>query len=171
MIVHTCTSFDIKARVVSSRTNCTERLSLHDPREALPAGLIRRLAALVYDSLLIAALLMLVTLIFVAVRGGDPVEPGNPIFQLALIVTVGGFFTGFWVRGGQTLGMRAWRLKVEQKSGDALTWKVAVIRFLAGIVSVLPFGAGMIWSLFDPEGLTVHDRIAGTRVRLLPKSR
>jgi uncharacterized RDD family membrane protein YckC len=130
---------------------------------------MRRIAALFYDLLLVAALLMLVTLGFVAIHGGKSVEPGDPFYQLALIATSGGFFAGFWVRGGQTLGMRAWRLKVEQRSGKPVTWKVAIIRFLAGVATVVPFGFGLIWALFDAAGLSLYDRVAGTRVVLLPK--
>ena len=133
------------------------------------AGLIRRIAALGYDILLVASLLMFVTLVFVGLRGGNTITPGSLLYQFALIATTAGFFVGFWVHGGQTLGMRAWRLKIEQRSGEALTWRIGMIRFGAGILSMLPLGLGMIWLLFDSDGLTWHDRIAGTQVVLLPK--
>jgi uncharacterized RDD family membrane protein YckC len=144
---------------------------LDQPTEAQTAGLGRRLAALTYDTLLVCAVLMLVTLAFVALRGGKPVEPGNIFLQFSLFATTGIFFTGFWVSGGQTLGMRAWRLKVEQRSGEPITWGIACIRFLAGLITLLPLGAGLIWALFDPAKLALYDRISGTRVILLPKSR
>ncbi len=120
--------------------------------------------------LLVASLLALVTLIFIGLRGGTSIPPGNLFYQAALVATTGCFFIGFWVRGGQTLGMRAWRLQVQQRSGEALTWRIGVIRFAAGVLSTLPLGLGLIWLLFDADGLTWHDRIAGTRVALLPKS-
>ena len=143
---------------------------MSDNKVASPAGLMRRVAALSYDLLLVIALLMLMTLAFVALRGGRPIPSGNLLHQFALLLATGCFFVGFWVRGGQTLGMRAWRLKVEQGTGEALTIKIGVIRFAAGIVSMLPFGLGLVWLLFDSEGRTWHDRIAGTRVVLLPKA-
>jgi uncharacterized RDD family membrane protein YckC len=136
-----------------------------------PADLTRRLAALGYDVLLVAAVLMLVTLAIVALRGGRPVAPGNLLYQLALVGTTGGFFIAFWVCGGQTLGMRAWRLKVEQGSGEALNWKIGSIRFAAGILSIVTGGLGFVWILADPQKLTWHDRIAGTRVVVLPKEK
>jgi len=133
------------------------------------AGLMRRMAALSYDTLLVISILMLVTLAIVALRGGEPVSPSNLLYQLALVAATGGFFVGFWVRGGQTLGMRAWRLRVQQASGEDLNWKVGLIRFAAGILSIAPCGLGFLWQLADAQGLTWHDRIAGTRVVVLPK--
>lgn len=143
---------------------------MNEKKEPPQAGLMRRLAALSYDALLILSLLMLVTLVIIAMRGGEPVAPNNLLYQLALVTTMAAFFIGFWVYGGQTLGMKAWRLKVEQRSsGNPLSWKVGLIRFAAGILSALPLGLGLIWLVLDAKGLTWHDRIAGTRVVVLPK--
>jgi uncharacterized RDD family membrane protein YckC len=136
-----------------------------------PAGLMRRIAALCYDALLVFSIWMLVTLAIIAMRGGEPVTPGNLLYQLALVVATGCFFVGFWVRGGQTLGMRAWRLKVQQASGSGVTWKTGTIRFAAGIVSTLTCGLGLFWLAVDPKGLTWHDRLAGTVVVVLPKKK
>ncbi|MDH3510150.1 MAG: RDD family protein [Gammaproteobacteria bacterium] len=136
-----------------------------------PAGLLRRLAAAVYDALLVTALCMLTTLCLIAFRGGEPISPGNLLYQLSLIATAAVFFIGFWVHGGQTLGMRAWRLRVEQRSGEALDWKTGSIRFAAGMLSVIPVGLGLLWLLVDPKRLAWHDRISKTRVVLLPKPR
>ncbi len=144
---------------------------MNNERAYPAAGLMRRIAALGYDILLVGAILMLVTLIIVALRGGQPVAPGNLLYQLGLIGATGGFFVGFWVRGGQTLGMRAWRLRVQRNSGSALTWKTGLIRFAAGTLSVATCGLGFIWLLVDPQHLTWHDRIAGTRVVVLPKKK
>ena len=132
---------------------------------------MRRIAALGYDTLLVGSILMLVTLAIVALRGGQTVAPGSLLYQLALVGATGGFFVGFWVCGGQTLGMRAWRLRVQQDSGSALTWKTGLIRFAVGIVSVATCGLGFIWLLADPQNKTWHDRIAGTRVVVLPKKK
>jgi uncharacterized RDD family membrane protein YckC len=137
----------------------------------LQAGLMRRVAALSYDMLLVTAVLMLVTLVIIAMRGGEPIAPNNFLYQFALLATTGAFFTGFWVGGGQTLGMKAWRLKVQRPSGERLSWKVGLIRFAAGILSMLPLGLGLFWLVFDPNGQTWHDRIADTRVVVLPKKR
>ena len=77
------------------------------------APLLRRLGAILYDSLFIIALLIIATLPFVAMKGGEPVEAGNPLYQLAMLFVVWAFFVGFWMRSGRTLGMQSWRLQIE----------------------------------------------------------
>ena len=126
---------------------------------------------MLYDGLLVIALLVVPTLAVMALRGGEPIPPGSALFQLLLVVTAGTFFAWFWTHGGQTLGMRSWRLRVERQSGDALTLTVALIRYLVGIVSIAAFGLGLLWILIDPDKLAWHDRAAGTRVVVLPKEK
>jgi uncharacterized RDD family membrane protein YckC len=83
-------------------------------RMAAYTGLMRRLAAILYDTLLVAALLFLATVPFVALRGGEPVEVGdNAIYRITLVIVVYGFFVGFWTRSGRTLGMQSWGLQLE----------------------------------------------------------
>jgi uncharacterized RDD family membrane protein YckC len=130
----------------------------------------RRLAAMVYDLLLLAALWMTATFVLVIGRGGAPVPPGNLPYQLLLAAITAGFFIGFWLRGGQTLGMRAWRLRVALPSGAPLDVRTAVVRLAAGLVSAACLGAGLFWLWIDRDGLAWHDRAAGTRVVVLPKS-
>jgi uncharacterized RDD family membrane protein YckC len=136
-----------------------------------PAGLFRRLAAGIYDALLVAALWMLTTLCVLAFRGGEPISPGNLLYQLSLVATTVVFFVGFWMHGGQTLGMRAWRLRVEQHSGEVIDLKTGLIRFVAGILSIIPLGLGLLWLIVDPQRLAWHDRISKTRMVLMPKPR
>ena len=81
------------------------------------ASLARRLAAIVYDSLLILALLFLATLPFIGTRSGEPVDPGYLPYQLTLIGVTWLFLAGFWSTSGRTLGMQAWRLSVEDRDG------------------------------------------------------
>ena len=133
------------------------------------SGLLRRLAAGLYDGLLVIALLVIPTLLAMALRGGEPVPPGDLLFQALLLLTAGGFFTWFWSHGGQTLGMRAWRLRVEQQSGAPLSMRIALLRFGVSLVSVAAFGLGLLWILFDADQLAWHDRATGTRVVVLPK--
>jgi uncharacterized RDD family membrane protein YckC len=137
----------------------------HNP----PAGLLRRLAAGVYDGLLVLALLLIPTSVVMAIRGGAPVPPGDVWFQLLLLATAGAFFTWFWTHGGQTLGMRAWRLRVETAAGQTLTARTALLRFGVGIVSLAAFGLGVLWIVVDPGKCAWHDRAAGTRVVVLAK--
>ena len=133
-------------------------------------GLLRRIGAMVYDGLLILALLFLSTLPFIALRGGEPVQPGeNLLYRVILAVVIYGFFTGFWTRSGRTLGMQSWRLQLETIQGGRPTMGAATIRFFAAILSWAPAGLGFLWQLWDKDQLTWHDRISKTRIVYYPK--
>lgn len=134
------------------------------------AGLLRRLGAILYDSLLVLALLFLGTLPFVAVRGGNPVDPGEPVYQSVLVLIAYLFFVGFWAGHGRTLGMQSWGLRIETADGRRPGVGPCSLRFLVAILSWLPAGLGFWWQLFDPDGLSWHDRLSGTRLRYYPKS-
>ena len=134
------------------------------------AGLPRTAAAAVYDGLLVLAVLMLVTYLMLVLSGsGAPIAPGNTILQAILLATAAGFFVGFWTHGGQTLGMNAWRLRVEMQNGEPVRLATALLRFLSALLSLACFGLGFLWQLVDSQSLTWHDRLAGTRVVVLPK--
>jgi uncharacterized RDD family membrane protein YckC len=134
------------------------------------ASIFRRFGAILYDTLLVIALMILGTLPFVAVRGGEPVDPGDLPYQLTLIAIAYLFFVGFWSGYGRTLGMQSWRLRIESPDGGKPSLSVASLRFFAAIISWLPAGLGFWWQLWDRDGLTWHDRISGTRLRYYPKS-
>ncbi len=134
------------------------------------AGLLRRLAAATYDALLVVALFVVPTFAAMLLRGGEPVPPGSTLYQALLLATAGAFFIGFWTRGGQTLGMRAWRLRIEGDAGDPLTLRQGLVRFLMAIPSIAVFGLGILWILVDPHKQTLPDRIAGTRVVVIAKT-
>lgn len=132
--------------------------------------LLRRMAAILYDSLLIAALLFLATSAFFAVRGGEPVEPENLLHQIVLLLVIYVFFVGYWVGKGRTLGMQSWGLQLETAAGQRPTFLQASIRFFAAILSWLPVGLGFLWQLWDKDRLAWHDRLSGTRLMHYPRS-
>ena len=135
-----------------------------------PCSLLRRIGAMLYDALLILALLFLTTIPFIAMRGGEPVEPGGNLpYQITLAVIIFAFFVGFWSRSGRTLGMQSWGLRAETSDGQIPSVGQASIRFFASILSWLPVGLGFLWQLWDKEKLTWHDRISGTRLMHYPK--
>jgi uncharacterized RDD family membrane protein YckC len=137
-----------------------------------PAGLLRRLAALGYDAMALVALWFVAAVPFVWLANGTPQSMGvRVVFQLYLLSVAFAFFGWFWVHGGQTLGMRAWRLRVVDNEGRAVTWAQAARRFAAAILSLLCAGIGLLWVMHDRERRAWHDRLSGTRVVVLPKRR
>lgn len=124
----------------------------------------RRLAALGYDLLLLTALVVSFTQLVLAARLGRAVPPGTWWFSLCLLAVVTLFFSGFWAHGGQTLGMRAWRIRVVREDGSAVTWPRAAARFALGLVAAAPAGLGLWWSLLDEHKRGWHDRWTRTRV-------
>jgi uncharacterized RDD family membrane protein YckC len=133
-------------------------------------GLMRRIAAMLYDSLLVVALLFLATTPFIAWYGGEAVEPGeNLLYQLVLSAVLFGFYVGFWKHRGRTLGMQSWGLQLESQDGQPLKMQQLVIRFFASILSWLPFGLGYLWSLWDKDKLAWHDRLSGTKIVHYPR--
>ena len=128
-----------------------------------PASLFKRCAAFGYDLLLLVGLVASFTLLAVLLHGGA-IAPGSRWFQAALLAIVTLFFCGFWAHGGQTLGMRAWRIRVVGQDGARLSWPRAVSRFAAGVLALLPLGLGLWWGIFDAQRRGWHDRLTGTRV-------
>jgi uncharacterized RDD family membrane protein YckC len=131
----------------------------------MPAGLARRFAALFYDTLLLLALLFIAGYLVVGLLpqplGGVP----KLLFQLWLLIVAGGYFTWFWRRGGQTLAMKTWGLKLVSMDGGPLSRRQAWLRFVWGCLSGLTF-AGFVWAFFDRDRQFLHDRMAGTRIVL-----
>ncbi len=118
---------------------------------------------MLYDGLLLFAVLMLaaVPLVFIdeAVREWTPVEW---CIRAYLLTVCFAYFAGFWRFGGQTLGMRAWRLRLQARDGGAPGTRALTVRFAAAILSWLPVGAGYLWILFNARREALHDRLSGT---------
>jgi uncharacterized RDD family membrane protein YckC len=122
---------------------------------------------MLYDGLLLTALLFVATAV-ITLPLGSPTGFMLLAFQFFIFEIIPLiFFTGFWVRGGQTLGMRAWRLKLVRLDGGDISWSDALKRHLAALFSILVFGLGFIWILVDPQKLAWHDRLSMTRLILI----
>lgn len=124
-----------------------------------------RLLALLYDLFPVAGLWFVVAAAFVAVHG-DAVTGGalGLIEFAALWAVTGGYAVASWRRGGQTLGMRPWRLRVVAAEGGAADIGSLLVRYVVGNVSLLLGGLGFWWAWVDRDGLTLHDRASGTRM-------
>lgn len=140
-----------------------------DPKLS-PPGLLRRLAAILYDWLLLIGTMIVGSLPMVWLLGGAPRTLGAQIaFRLFLAAIAFGFFSWFWTHGGQTLGMRAWRLRLVSSSGGPVSWRQAFLRFAGAILSLACLGLGYLWVMHDKERRAWHDRLSDTRLELLPK--
>ena len=139
------------------------------------AGFGRRFAALIYDGFLLIAVLMPYTWIVVLIHGGAVTEASGRltwwVFRSGALVIMAAYYVLNWTRSGQTLGMRAWRLRTLSESGKRLQVGQAVARFCWGLVAWAPFGLGVLWLYADPEHLAVQDRLSRTRVLVLARSR
>ncbi len=134
-------------------------------------SLLRRLGAMLYDTLLVLALVIMTTYLFIAFNDGEAIETNDNLeFQLVLVLVIFVFYVGFWARPGRTLGMQAWRLQLEASDGGKVDLGAASIRFFAALLSLAPAGLGFLWSLWDKERLTWHDRISKTRIVHYPKT-
>ena len=130
-------------------------------RDAPPASLIKQLAAMLYDSMLIFAVLFLATAIALLFNQGEAIE-ASPLFNLYLLFTVFTFYAWFWRKSGQTLGMRVWKIRIVSGSGGNPGWGPSYLRLIFALLSWLCFGLGYLWRLYQPY--TWHDRISRTRI-------
>lgn len=145
-----------------------------------PAGLGRRLGAMLYDGLLVLAIWIVMASAHLAVVRlvlevpAEQVGTGlAQVLSLRLLLAVGAFafFAFFWTRGGMTLGMQAWRLRVQTLDGCSITALQALQRFLVAGISLAAFGLGYLWILVDAEKRSWPDIASRTRVVVLPKRR
>lgn len=128
------------------------------------AGLIRRLAALLYDALLLTGVLFAATLLVLPLREGQAFAPNDPLYSGYLLAVAFAFFGWFWTHGGQTPGMRAWRIRLIAADGGAVSWRHSALRYACAPLSATCFGLGYFWSRIDREGRSWHDMASNTRV-------
>lgn len=148
------------------------------------AGFVRRLLAMIYDTLvatavgMCAAMVMIVTLVVMLKNGAldlqgyaEPADLIQASFGYKLLIQtwvglwIAGFFLWFWRRGGQTLGMRAWRLRIYSTVEEPMTWPRLFIRLVASLG-----GLGSLLVLFDFKNKqSLQDRLAKTEVLKLTK--
>ncbi|MCK9563552.1 MAG: RDD family protein [Bacteroidales bacterium] len=146
---------------------------------ALPtAGLLRRLMAMVYDSLLLLGVTFAYGVVIWVLRlisGADLTAPPGALAQvftlLGLWLVLASYFVFCWMKRGQTLAMKTWRLKLETLEGGPPSAAQCWLRCLLAPVSAAPAGLGYIWCLVDRRRGCWHDRWSDTRVVVLPKGR
>ena len=160
------------------------------------ASLARRLIALFYDGLMLFAVLIFASALTLPFRDKELHSAYQPLLTLYFIAVAFSFFGWFWTHGGQTIGMRAWRLKLEQNKGTPLTWRNALLRFMlslplwlyvlfVSLMGYLPHNSSLanmqsvpawvfyviaiVWIILDNLPNNWRDRLSHTHIIVLPK--
>jgi uncharacterized RDD family membrane protein YckC len=162
--------------------------------DCVPAGLLRRMAALLYDALFVVAVLFIAALPLPLVE--ESVRTlwwARTLEQLYLVTAWFLFFGWFWTHGGQTVGMKAWRMELLRVNGDKPSWRDALIRFVVSsggfwfllvlfgleilsgktvfILAGIVFGLAFLWILIDRKGYAWHDHLSQTRLVVVPSKK
>lgn len=122
------------------------------------------MGAVCYDALLLLAVLFFATAVALPFNGGQAFAPDQYVFPVYLLIVGFLFYAWFWTHGGQTLGMRAWRIRLCTLDGGPISWRQAVVRFAAACLSWACLGLGFIWCLKDRERRCWHDRLSATQL-------
>ncbi len=145
-----------------------------DLARARTPGLLRRLATMLYDLLLLVGVLVVAAALFYTLfnllTGSEAIAgPARFLFQGYLLAVIAGYYVYFWTGGRQSLGMRSWRTLLLRADGGELTAADALRRLAFAALTLLPLGAGLLWVLFDRDGLSWYDRLSRTRPVLTVK--
>jgi len=134
-------------------------------------GFIRLMASIFYDALLLTAVLFFATFLLLLIP--EDIRNTDALVQIAkvswyLLVSYI-YFVGSWLKGGQTPGMKAWKITLVNMQGGTPGRKQATLRFFSAILSWALAGSGFLWMLFDSNHLTLHDHLSGSRLLLIKK--
>jgi len=127
-------------------------------------GFWRRLLSMIYELLLLVAVLFIAGLIFHLIFRDTDSPFFKIVFQLYLLSVAGIDLIWFWTHGGQTLAMQTWKLRVISVDGKKISIRQAIARYLFAVTGISFFGCGILWALFDRDRQFLHDRLAGTRI-------
>ncbi|HKI74066.1 MAG TPA: RDD family protein [Pseudomonadales bacterium] len=134
------------------------------------ASMIRRGASMVYDGLLILAIMIVMSMPIASLDTGDKTNSfiSDPIlkhlYQLFLYLLIFAFYYVFWRMKGQTLGMQVWKIRAQGEDGNIMTPMQCIIRFAVATPGTLLLFAGFFWAFFDKEHLPLQDRLSHSRV-------
>lgn len=134
------------------------------PAQTILASAGRRLVSLLYEALLLAALLWCASLLFSVVQTQLSATPRRALFQAYLLGIAGVYFIWQWRHGGQTLPMKTWGIMLIMRDGNAIGAAQAWTRYLLAVLGTGLFGLGFLWALIDRDRQFLHDRLTGTRI-------
>jgi uncharacterized RDD family membrane protein YckC len=125
---------------------------------------------MVYELLLVTAVVFVASFLIIPVVGDLHAPWQRHLFQVYILGVLFAYFSAFWLRSGQTLAMKTWRIRLVSPDGAPLSLKQAALRFVLALLGLLLAGVGFWWALFDRDRQFLHDRVVGTRlVRVPPK--
>ena len=132
-------------------------------------GITRRLASMLYEAILLFSVAFLGTWLFQFAAGTLRIEGWRlHLLQIFLLALFAAYFLWCWLRGGQTLAMKAWRIRLVAKDGHAnLAPKAALLRFICALLLV-PTLIGIAWAYVDRDRQFLHDRLAGSLLLPVP---
>jgi uncharacterized RDD family membrane protein YckC len=122
------------------------------------------MAIIVYDFVIVISLLMLATMLAMLAGFGGRTAMKDPVYTVYLLSIWFFYLAWCWHQGGMTVGMRAWRVKIEDENGNKPGWGKSTIRFLASLLSTAAAGIGFLWALVDSRNRTWHDLLSSTRL-------
>jgi uncharacterized RDD family membrane protein YckC len=127
-------------------------------------GIARRLACAVYELILLAAVILIATFPFLAFTGDASFGPKRHLLQAYVLVVAGAYLVTFWARGGQTLAMKTWDIRLVGRDGESIGIALAAMRYILAVAGLVAAGLGFLWALWDRDGQFLHDRLVGTRL-------
>ena len=138
------------------------------------APLSRRLLAMAYDGLVLVAMYIvfggvLVTVVSKALGYEEfvrltPAQAASLFYVICFL-----YYSHSWRKGGQTIGMKAWRIYLTTQDGSHIRLSHCMLRSATGLFSLVLFGAGYLWMLIDKQQRTWHDMASLTRIAYRPK--
>jgi uncharacterized RDD family membrane protein YckC len=154
---------------------------------ALAPGLPRRMASFIYEGVLLFGVVFIAGYLYSTLTGQRHALQGQTGLQVVVFLVLGLYFVTFWSKGGQTVAMRAWHLRLVDARGEPLKPARAAARFLASWLWFAPalltarlaglHSAGQIFTLLivgviayalltrlHPQRQFLHDALCGTRL-------
>jgi uncharacterized RDD family membrane protein YckC len=129
---------------------------------AINISLLRRLAIIVYDGLLLFGVLFFASIPVTIGLGITLESPWYPFYLAYLYIVAFLYYGWFWTHGGQTLAMKTWKARLQNHHQRPVSWRQAIMRFVVAIFSTLLLGAGFFWSLYRKDRATWHDLASHT---------
>jgi uncharacterized RDD family membrane protein YckC len=140
------------------------------PQPHTRCSLGRRLLAMIYDAVIVTGLLLVAAALASPLDSGNQQALRDPVFTLYLAGVWYAYLAWCWQRGGMTLGMRAWRVRLRTDEGGPMDWRASSLRFGVSLISAACLGLGFAWSLFDRSRRCWHDMASGSGLYRINRS-